>query len=1783
MRNIISKFFFTLLALSLGFGQAWATSYIPGDRKVVTADETIDYTTIAGANATTSGKWIVNPRGGTTSGKKYTNLTSDANGNPSGIVDNIATITSNVNMATIQVPSTAKYNQSGKYVIHMRLTGITGIIAHGVTGSSGRGCAIYGQEYSTSLTENTEYGSALASMTRSSNSGSFLLKYTGFTASKEYLITIAATGGDDQLYAIELIAGAATTHSVTYALNGGTGTTPTQADVAEGAKFTLHDGTTGITAPASKEFDGWHDGTTKYAGGAEYTMGTSNVTLTAQWKDAGAASTDATLSALSVAGCTLNETFASADEDYTVDLPFYASMPAVGDVTATKNDAHAADPSVSISGNVITVHCVAEDGTTTKDYTITVTIAAAPTASSSLNFEQNVLDNTKSWDVVAALTTANIVTDGRNGLDSLNDGKTARNYPYLGLKFKKENADIIKIVVPADNVLNVKFGNVGVALTTTVNGVAGANVAKASSGTFHLDAAAYVREVVFHSSANQTVTLQQVKIGADVDAITLPWRVTYDAGDGSKGTCAKASEIWTGTALTLPAVTPVSGWNFDGWNDGANDYNAGDPYTPTTNATLTAQYSAVASGTDLDALTYTIGAGSPVDVGYSAGTFTYNIELPYAVYPTITVAATPVSGASIKNDATKVLTVSSLPGTATFTVTDGVADQLYTVNFSRLPKDGVSIIKATISGGNAIGEVTGLYKKTASCGGLSSGKFNGKGAYIGLELQDGQTFEENDVINIHTTTAAGQGTIALFDDHGNTVSSFHDYGVMGGVGDNKFDLPAAADTKSIIYVCRTEANTWNGYVDFIEVTRVMNPVLTAIQFNSTDVVVTGTTVAATLPNGTNLGTMTVTPTIAWNGAGTAAVTGSWAWGANTYVVTDKDGDATTYTINLTEDVVKHTVTFNTHGGSAVASVEVVEGEKLAAAPADPTKDDYIFQGWAETADGAVVDVTTFTISADKVFHAIWASDGAIKLLDGATVNHTNFITGVTADETVEFMGNTVNYAKFAGTVSGVNGVKDLTRVIAYNATTNKTKIRISAHNNSTSARSILVKGLVEGASAAVDLATIALGNKEDKVSDWIEFDNAANRTIYIMVSSSAGDVYFTQVKVIESGETPMKKAGETGYSLNFNKGRFFGLASTDLAFEGLNARLSGDYTALNSGYAKLTETSMSFTVASAMTLSVTTNNNKTYYVTKGAAGTDNETAKTGVSEFNLTAGTWYITGGTAEVQITNIAFSAPKCAEPSFAALANSDLCEGDAFAALDGTATVADAGVPTYQWYREDDSAIDGATEATYTPAADGSYYVIATNHLAGYADNAKQSATVTVTTHAGTAITGELADQRGNVDDEVTLEVVAGGKNLHYAWKESATIDGTYTDVAGAADAASLNVIITAGMDKYYKVVVTGDCGTPQESTAHVTQFVAVAQANVTGSIAWNWANAASVNEIKLTASTTPKKNEGFVMANGDAAIYNNSNFESDKLYLEGEYIVRDGKYFQGQTIKFNTTVAGAVRVKFSHTGNSKPARELYINGVGTGDTRTNATAAWSRYVEVPAGEVVITAYHVDPADGAGQQYIRVSEIEFFALDVVRDDSWIAPGELGTVCYPNGYVVFGAEMYEMAGTDDNGKFVFDEVTVLTPGKPYMFRATVTYPETIKFYKTLADAASEAGTSNGMIGTFSSIDLDYTDAKAAKWYYFSGTKFWAVSKRTSDLNVPANRCYVDLNTPHPASAPRQDVRRITFDVQGENAATGIDQITNEQSQMTNKVIIDGHLYIIRGEKLYNANGQLVK
>lgn len=210
---------------------------------------------------------------------------------------------------------------------------------------------------------------------------------------------------------------------------------------------------------------------------------------------------------------------------------------------------------------------------------------------------------------------------------------------------------------------------------------------------------------------------------------------------------------------------------------------------------------------------------------------------------------------------------------------------------------------------------------------------------------------------------------------------------------------------------------------------------------------------------------------------------------------------------------------------------------------------------------------------------------------------------------------------------------------------------------------------------------------------------------------------------------------------------------------------------------------------------------------------------------------------------------------------------------------------------------------------------------------------------------------------------------------------------------------------------------------------------------------------------------------------------------------------------------------------------------------------------------------------------EQIAIDNVYFWKEpEIIRDDSWMAPGELGTICIPQGAVATGGDIYELLGKDENGKIVFATVTnnEMTPGKPYLFEAK---SNAMRFYYTSATPAGEPDNSGAMKGTFDGEELTELD----NVYYFNGHALWS-STNLTQLNVPANRAWVVIDEHMPSvntSAPLPGRRIMTMNVNGKNTPTGIDQINSSDS--VRKVILDGTLYILRGEKLYDATGRLVK
>ena len=89
--------------------------------------------------------------------------------------------------------------------------------------------------------------------------------------------------------------------------------------------------------------------------------------------------------------------------------------------------------------------------------------------------------------------------------------------------------------------------------------------------------------------------------------------------------------------------------------------------------------------------------------------------------------------------------------------------------------------------------------------------------------------------------------------------------------------------------------------------------------------------------------------------------------------------------------------------------------------------------------------------------------------------------------------------------------------------------------------------------------------------------------------------------------------------------------------------------------------------------------------------------------------------------------------------------------------------------------------------------------------------------------------------------------------------------------------------------------------------------------------------------------------------------------------------------------------------------------------------------------------------------------------------------------------------------------------------------------------------------------------------------YVLAGTDGVVGFYRYTAANLNAHKAFV-IYTPTPGQGNAPKRMPFIFD-----QATGVDQITNDQSPMTNKVIKDGVLYIEKNGVRYNAQGQIIK
>ncbi len=192
----------------------------------------------------------------------------------------------------------------------------------------------------------------------------------------------------------------------------------------------------------------------------------------------------------------------------------------------------------------------------------------------------------------------------------------------------------------------------------------------------------------------------------------------------------------------------------------------------------------------------------------------------------------------------------------------------------------------------------------------------------------------------------------------------------------------------------------------------------------------------------------------------------------------------------------------------------------------------------------------------------------------------------------------------------------------------------------------------------------------------------------------------------------------------------------------------------------------------------------------------------------------------------------------------------------------------------------------------------------------------------------------------------------------------------------------------------------------------------------------------------------------------------------------------------------------------------------------------------------------------------------------DYTRD---VTSGDYGTICLPNGGQLVGASAFSVLKMEGTTIILYEVGTTMVAGTPY-----VVFPNTgaTKLYVFYTDNANApAGEANGLCGSYERRELD---ANVGYYIMLPGNRYAEVTGNR--VFVAANRAYFkvddidDISTT--ALAPAPGVRRIAIG-QAPQVATGVDQVQGDN--VPTKTIINGQLFILRGEKMYDAQGKLVK
>ncbi len=442
--------------------------------------------------------------------------------------------------------------------------------------------------------------------------------------------------------------------------------------------------------------------------------------------------------------------------------------------------------------------------------------------------------------------------------------------------------------------------------------------------------------------------------------------------------------------------------------------------------------------------------------------------------------------------------------------------------------------------------------------------------------------------------------------------------------------------------------------------------------------------------------------------------------------------------------------------------------------------------------------------------------------------------------------------------------------------------------------------------------------------------------------------------------------------------------------------------------------------------------------------------------------------------------------------------------------------------------------------------------------------------------AVTGvSLADLTVAVDAVVTpVMTILPSAEAYVSAQEWSILDDPNKEVASINATTGAVTGIAAGT---VTVQVKLNNNNALVATCQVEVIAEYSQVSIDNSIVWNFANALINNTTNAALVST----EELLLANVENVVNNPVTFNSQALVVKGIRVDKGG-YTQASTIKFITDVPGFVNVEFSNTGNApRPVRYLLVNGERTTYKSGDQTHVNAKGIYVPAGEVVISS-EIYQNEEYTASTLNIFKVEFIKGQNMRT---LTPGRMGTFTTAYNVKMFhGADFFVPNQTYSLG-IEFISVDELKAGYPYFFVAN----DNALLVVNEGDAATEAAADHsadgtrGMVGYLGTdpvrVDVPNGDDYAVvknNHLYTAYNNTMTAGYAYFDMTII--RTLESLEANNTSGAPR---RRMTVGYEAPAVVTDIDNLS--ESEQPVKVMIDGQLFIIRGEKMFDATGRLVK